>query len=119
MKQQHAGGDGVFRRAQARAAVTVEAFEHLLFADHRQVVPGGRIEIQSTFLDQLQHRRGGDRFRRGKQGEDAVGGHFPGLTECALARSALIDQAVTPGDGGDHARHAQRSGGDGIEQVVE
>jgi hypothetical protein len=45
--------------------------------------------------------------------------HFPDLTECALPRSAFIDQAVTPGDGGDHARHAQRSSGDGIEQLVE
>ena len=38
----------------------------------------------SNLLDQLQHRRGGYRLGREKQGENAVGGHGRGLTECPL-----------------------------------
>ncbi|MCY1364294.1 hypothetical protein D3C76_858730 [compost metagenome] len=80
MKQKHSSGDVFSGGAKARRSVAIKPLEHLQFADHRHIVPGRRIEIQSALFEQLQHRRGGYRFGRGKHGENAVGRHGRGLT---------------------------------------
>ncbi|MCY1455235.1 hypothetical protein D9M71_723530 [compost metagenome] len=119
MKQEHSGGDVVFGGAKPWGAVAIKPVEHLEFTDHRQVVPGGRIEIQSAFLDQLKHGRGGYRFSRGKHRENTVGGHSLWLAERSLPRSPLVEQTVAPGDCSDYAWDALRSGGGVIEYLIE
>ncbi|MNO88988.1 hypothetical protein D3C76_804580 [compost metagenome] len=119
VKQKHSGCNVIFGSAKPWGAVAIKPFEHLQFADHRYIGPGRRIEVESTFFDQLQHCCGGYRFRRGIHGENTVGRHCTCLTGHSLSRCTLVEQTVAPGYCCDYAWDALLSSRDGIEQVVE
>ena len=55
VQHQHARCDIAPGWAQSRVPVRVKAFQHLQVADLRRVVFRGRVEVQQSLLDTLQH----------------------------------------------------------------
>ena len=110
VQHQHPGRHVALRRPEFLGARSVKTLEHQKVADGREIAFRRRVEVEAAVLDQLQHRRPGDRLGAGEQREHAVGRHRLRIAEPARAGRPLVDGAAAVGDHGDDAGNARLAG---------